>query len=60
MPQAGGQPVVNPEIDRIVAALGPDPLALAAGQVVPRSIAGIPLDPQPKPIDVPRAPTRRR
>jgi len=60
VPQAGGQQVVNPEVARIVAALGPDQSALAAGRVMPRSFDGIMLDLQPKPIDVPRAPTRRR
>jgi len=60
VPQAQGQPAVNPEIARIVAALGPDATALAAGRVEPRSFDGIMLDVQPKPIDVPRAPTRRR
>ncbi|MFM9058724.1 MAG: hypothetical protein ACKOSQ_06350 [Planctomycetaceae bacterium] len=60
VPQGDGRSVVNPEITRIVAALGPDPAALARGQVVPREFGGIMLDVQPKPIDVPRAPTRRR
>lgn len=60
VPQGGGPPVVHPEIARIVAALGPDPAALAAGRVMPREFGGVMLDVQPKPIDVPRAPTRRR
>jgi hypothetical protein len=59
-PDSGGRPVVHPEIARIVAGLGPDPAALAQGQVLPREFGGIMLDVQPKPIDVPRAPTRRR
>ncbi len=60
VPQAGGGQAVNPEISRIVASLGPDPAALASGRVMPRSFEGIMLDVQPKPIDVPRGPTRRR
>jgi len=60
VPHGAGQAAVHPEITRIVTALGPDPAALAAGSVVPRSFDGILLDVQPKPIDVPRAPTRRR
>lgn len=59
VPQGDGKPVVHPEITRIVTGLGPDPAALAQGQIVPRSFDGIMLDVQPKPIDVPRAPTRR-
>jgi hypothetical protein len=53
LPQ-GGRSAVHPEIARIVAGLGPDPAALASGQVMPRSFDGIMLDVQPKPIDVPR------
>ena len=60
VPHGAGQAAVHPEITRIVTALGPDPAALAAGSVVPRSFDGILLDVQPKPIDVTRAPTRRR
>ncbi|NDC62460.1 MAG: hypothetical protein EBZ59_00370 [Planctomycetia bacterium] len=60
VPQAGGAMGVNPEITRIVAALGPDPARLAAGVVMPRVIDGILLDVQPKPIDVPRVPSGRR
>ena len=60
VPQPAGQPAVHPEITRIVTGLGPDPAALAQGQMVPRSFDGIMLDMQPKPIDVPRVPTRRR
>jgi hypothetical protein len=59
VPQGDAQ-VVHPEIARIVAGLGPDPEALARGQLLPRSFDGIMLDLQPKPIDVPRAPSRRR
>jgi len=57
---ADGRPQPHPEIARIVAGLGPDQAALAAGQVVPRAFDGIMLDLQPKPIDVPRQPARRR
>ncbi len=47
---------MNPEIARIVRELGPDPARLAGGSIMPRSIDGIMLDVQPKPIDVPRVP----
>jgi hypothetical protein len=60
VPSAAGRPEPHPEIARIVAGLGPDPAALARGQVLPRSFAGILLDVQPKPIDVPRRPAGRR
>jgi len=60
VPQDGGRPAVHPEIARIVRELGPDPEGLARGQVIPKSFAGIMLDLEPKPIDVPRAPARRR
>jgi len=59
VPQGDGKAAVHPEITRIVTGLGPDPVALAQGQILPRSFDGIMLDVQPKPIDVPRAPTRR-
>jgi hypothetical protein len=55
-PQASGAAAVNPEITRITRELGPDPAKLATGTIMPRSIDGIMLDVQPKPIDVPRAP----
>jgi len=58
--QADGTVAVHPEITRIVAALGPDPQQLATGAIMPRQIAGIMLDVQPKPIDVPRAPSAWR
>lgn len=60
VPHANGKPMVNPEITRIVTALGPDPVKLAQGVVEPRAFDGIMLDLQPKPIDVPRVPTGRR
>ena len=41
-------------------ALGPDPAKLAVGQIMPRTIDGVMLDVQPKPIDVPRVPTGHR
>jgi hypothetical protein len=56
LPQGNGAAVVNPEIAKIVRELGPDPTKLASGAIMPRSIEGIMLDVQPKPIDVPRAP----
>lgn len=60
VPGADGRPQPHPEINRIAAGLGPDQAALAAGRLVPRSFGGIMLDVQPKPIDVPRQPARRR
>ena len=58
--QANGTQATHPEIVRIVKELGPDPVKLAAGQIMPRSIDGVLLDVQPKPIDVPRVPTGLR
>lgn len=58
--QADGMVVPHPEIARIAAALGPDPAKLAMGQIMPRQFAGILLDVQPRPIDVPRAPANWR
>lgn len=60
VPGPDGRKVPHPEIARIVTALGPDPEALARGQIMPRAFDGILLDVQPKPVDVPRTPTRRR
>ena len=60
MQRPDGARTVNPEIARIVKELGPDPAKLATGIVMPRSIDGIMLDVQPKPIDVPRVPMGRR
>ncbi len=60
VPQSNGTPGVHPEITRIVRELGPDPAKLAVGQILPRTIDGVMLDVQPKPIDVPRVPTGRR
>ena len=60
VPQASGAAGPHPEIVRIVRELGPDPAKLAVGQIVPRSIDGVLLDVQPKPIDVPRVPTGQR
>lgn len=56
----GGRKAPHPEIARIVAGLGPDPAALARGQIMPRAFDGIMLDVQPRPIDVPRPPAGRR
>lgn len=58
--QADGMVAAHPEITRIVAALGPDPAKLAMGQIMPRQVAGVLLDVQPRPIDVPRAPANWR
>jgi len=60
VPGPDGRQVPHPEIARIVTALGPDPAALARGQIMPRAFDGIMLDVQPKPVDVPRTPTARR
>jgi len=60
VPGPDGRAVPHPEIARIVASLGPDQTLLARGQVMPRSFAGILLDVQPRPIDVPRPPAGRR
>jgi len=60
VPGQDGRPTPHPEIGRIVAGLGPDPTALARGQVVPRSFDGILLDVQLKPIEAPRRPAGRR
>jgi hypothetical protein len=60
VPAPGGGQSPHPEVARIVTALGPDPAALARGQIMPRSFDGILLDVQPKPIDVPRPPAGRR
>ena len=56
----GGRQMPHPEIARIVSGLGPDPAALARGQIMPRAFDGILLDVQPRPIDVPRPPAGRR
>ena len=58
--QPDGTMAAHPEIIRIVKALGPDPAKLAVGQIMPRTIDGVMLDVQPKPIDVPRVPTGHR
>jgi len=60
VPGPGGRQTPHPEVARIVTGLGPDPAALARGQIMPRSFDGILLDVQPKPIDVPRPPAGRR
>lgn len=60
VPGPDGRPQPHPEIARIVTGLGPDQAAFTAGRIVPRSFDGVMLDLQPKPIDVPRQPVRRR
>jgi len=60
VPGPSGGTATHPEIVRIVNQLGPDPAKLAVGQILPRSVDGIMLDVQPKPVDVPRVPTGRR
>lgn len=60
VPGPGGRPVPHPEVAKIVTGLGPDPAALARGQIMPRAFDGILLDVQPRPIDVPRPPAGRR
>lgn len=59
-PGPGGRQVPHPELGRIASGLGPDPAALARGQILPRAFDGIMLDVQPRPIDVPRPPAGRR
>jgi len=60
VPGAGGRAQPHPEVAKIVAGLGPEPAALARGQIMPRAFDGILLDVQPRPIDVPRPPAGRR
>jgi hypothetical protein len=60
LPGPGGRKMPHPEVARIVGSLGPDPAALARGQIMPRAFDGIMLDVQPRPIDVPRTPAGRR
>ena len=60
VPQADGRQAVHPEITKIIAGLGPNPAKLAQGVIEPRAFGGIMLDVDPKPIDVPRVPTKRR
>jgi hypothetical protein len=55
-----GREVVNPAVARVVADLGPDREKLASGVVVPRSIDGIMLEIDPKPIEVPKLAARGR
>lgn len=57
---ADGREIVNPAVARVVAELGPDPEKLARGVVMPRSIEGIMLEIEPKPIEVPRLASRAR
>ena len=58
--QADGTAAPHPELTKIIAALGPNPAKLTQGVIEPRGFDGILLDVDPKPIDVPRVPTRRR
>ena len=64
--QPDGTTVVNPEIARILTSLGPRPVRIPLPdgtegvQLQPPIIDGILLDVDPKPVDVPRVPTRRR
>ncbi len=58
-PREDGKTEINPEIKKIMDTFGPDPneksAALASGQALkPRHQAGIPLDIQPIPVEVPR------
>lgn len=55
-----GREVVHPAVAKVVAELGPDREKLAGGVVMPRSIEGIMLDIDPKPIEVPRLAARGR
>lgn len=60
VPGADGRQAVHPGIAQVVAQLGADPAKLATGVIMPRSIDGVLLEIQPKPIDVPRVPATRR
>lgn len=51
---ADGRPAVHPDVQQVIAAFGPDPAQMAKGMIVPRSIDGIMLEIEPKPIEVPR------
>ena len=60
VPAADGRQVIHPGISKVVEKLGADPEKLAQGQIMPRSIDGVLLEIQPKPVDVPRMPANRR
>jgi hypothetical protein len=45
---------IHPTIQKIMKTFGPDTTGVAAGEMKPKSIEGIPFDPQPSPIEVPR------
>ena len=56
----GGPQQPHPELLRIKNGLGPDPEKLVMGTILPKRVAGILLDVDPRPIDVPRFPLGRR
>jgi hypothetical protein len=58
LPDGTGGQAVNPAVARTIEAFGADPAKLAEGSLVPRSIAGMLLELEPRPIEVPRAATR--
>jgi hypothetical protein len=60
VPGPDGRQVIHPGIAKVVEKLGADPEKLAQGQILPRSIDGVLLEIQPKPVDVPRIPANRR
>ena len=60
VPSADGRQMIHPGIAKVVEKLGADPEKLAQGQIMPRSIDGVLLEIQPKPVDVPRMPANRR
>lgn len=60
VPGADGRQVIHPGIAKVVEKLGADPEKLAQGQILPRTIDGVLLEIQPKPVDVPRMPANRR
>lgn len=60
VPGPDGRQTIHPGIAKVVEKLGADPEKLAQGQVMPRSIDGVLLEIQPKPVDVPRMPANRR
>ena len=60
VPAADGRQVIHPGIAKVAEKLGADPEKLAQGEIMPRSIDGVLLEIQPKPVDVPRMPANRR
>lgn len=59
LPDGNGMQSVNPAVTRTIQSFGADPAKLAQGNLAPRSIDGILLELEPKPIEVPRAVANR-